>query len=159
MKQDVKVGTSINRSNQIGPPRFSIAIHSLVWLARSGKLLTSSKMASQVSSHPTFLRKVLSQLAGAGIVGTKEGRDGGYSLKIPAERLTLGDVYEAVRPECLICSDNVPECEGIIKQMDNALEEIVNEAELELIKKLKQYTLEQFMQKIDFTHNTEECFK
>ncbi|MFB5282396.1 MULTISPECIES: Rrf2 family transcriptional regulator [Peribacillus] len=146
-----------NRNQQIGPPRFAIAIHSLVWLAQSGRILTSAKIASQVNSHATFLRRVLAQLAAAGIVDTKEGRDGGYSLKVPADELTLGDVYEAVRPECLICSDT-PECGEIGKQLDHALEELLNEAEFEMINKLKKYTLEQFMENIDFSHSEQECF-
>ncbi|MEH6945783.1 Rrf2 family transcriptional regulator [Bacillus sp. JJ634] len=146
-----------NRNQQIGPPRFAIAIHSLVWLAQSGRILTSAKIALQVNSHATFLRRVLAQLAAAGIVDTKEGRDGGYSLKVPSDELTLGDVYEAVRPECLICSDT-PECGEIGKQLDHALEELLNEAEFEMINKLKKYTLEQFMENIDFSYSEQECF-
>ncbi|MFF2289348.1 RrF2 family transcriptional regulator [Peribacillus butanolivorans] len=148
--------SSGNRNNQIGPPRFAIAIHSLVWLAQSGKLLTSSAIASKVNSHATFLRRVMAQLAVAGIVGTKEGRDGGYSLKVPASQLTLADVYQAVRPECLVCMET-SECGEVGKQLDTALEEIMNEAEQETLRLLKGYTLEEFMKKIDFANFEKEC--
>ena len=144
--------SSSAKNNPIGPPRFAIAIHSLVWLAQSGKLLTSSVIASKVHSHATFLRRVMAQLAVAGIVETKEGREGGYSLKIPADILTLADVYQAVRPECLDFLDT-SECGEVGKQLDHALEEIMNEAEQESLKLLKGYTLAQFMDKIDFSES------
>ncbi|MGE7604607.1 Rrf2 family transcriptional regulator [Peribacillus sp. NPDC097675] len=144
--------SSITKNNKIGPARFSIAIHSLVWLAQSGELLTSSVIASKVDSHATFLRRVMAQLAVAGIVETKEGREGGYSLNIPADVLTLADVYLAVRPECLD-SLVTSECGEVGKQLDHALEEIMIEAEQETLKLLKGYTLEQFMYKIDFSES------
>lgn len=144
--------SSSTKNNQIGPARFAIAIHSLVWLAQSGKLLTSSVIASKVHSHATFLRRVMAQLAVAGIVETKEGREGGYSLHVPADILTLADVYLAVRPECLDFLDT-SECGEVGKQLDHALEEIMNEAEQETLKLLKGYTLEQFMDKIDFSES------
>lgn len=141
--------SSSTRNNQIGPPRFAIAIHSLVWLAQSEKLLTSSMIASKVHSHATFLRRVMAQLASAGIVVTKEGREGGYSLNVAIDVLTLADVYQAVRPERLECL-NTSECEEVEKQLDHVLEGIMNEAEQETLKLLKRYTLEQFMNKMDF---------
>lgn len=141
--------SSSTRNNQIGPPRFAIAIHSLVWLAQSEKLLTSSMIASKVHSHATFLRRVMAQLAAVGIVVTKEGREGGYSLNVAINVLTLADVYQAVRPERLECL-NTSECGEVEKQLDHALEGIMDEAEQETLKLLKRYTLEQFMNKMDF---------
>ncbi|WP_245237859.1 Rrf2 family transcriptional regulator [Paenibacillus etheri] len=66
----------------IGPPRFKIAVHSIVWLAKSGSILSSAMIASQVNSHATFMRRVMQSLATVGIVESKGGREGGYVLLI-----------------------------------------------------------------------------
>ncbi|MGX2960948.1 RrF2 family transcriptional regulator [Peribacillus sp. JNUCC 23] len=146
-----------NKLSQIGPPRFAIAVHALIWLAKSSKLQTSSILAEQVNSHATFLRRVLAQLADSGIVETKEGRDGGYSLKIPAQKLTLADIYITVKPECIRYGEEEVECGKAGKQLDQLLEEILNKAEHETIKYLKAITLEQVMDTIDFTDFEKSC--
>ncbi len=81
----------------IGPPRFAVAVHILVGLARSGCNLSSTTIADQVHSHATFMRRILARLAHAGLVEAREGRDGGYRLKLPAEQITLADVFAAIR--------------------------------------------------------------
>jgi Rrf2 family transcriptional repressor of oqxAB len=69
--------STANRGVNIGPPRFKIAIHSIVWLAKSGSILSSAMIADQVDSHATFMRRVMQALAAAGIVESKGGREGG----------------------------------------------------------------------------------
>jgi Rrf2 family transcriptional regulator, repressor of oqxAB len=144
---------SANRSSQIGPPRFGIAVHVLVWLAQSGGLLSSATIACQVNSHATFLRRVLALLASSGIVEAKEGRDGGYSLKIPADKLTLADVYMAVRSECTDSGERGEsmDCGEAGKQLDSVLEAIMNEAEQQTVEFLKGYTLKDLMENVDFS--------
>jgi len=83
----------------IGPPRFAVAVHILVGLARSGCNLSSATIADQVHSHATFMRRILARLSHAGLVEAREGRDGGYSLKLPPEQITLADVFAAIRCE------------------------------------------------------------
>ncbi|TXK83890.1 Rrf2 family transcriptional regulator [Paenibacillus sp. N3.4] len=140
-----------SRINQIGPPRFGIAVHALVWLANSGGVLSSAVIAGQVNSHSTFLRRVLALLTQFGIVEAREGRDGGYYLKIPADRLTLADVYIAVKSECTeVCTESDVDCGEAGKQLDYALERIMSEAEDQTITWLKRYTLADLMQGIDF---------
>lgn len=133
---------STNRNNLIGPPRFAIAVHSLVLLAQCGCIMTSGAIAAKVNSHPTFLRRVLAQLAGADIVEAREGRDGGYVLKAHPDRLTLADVYLAVRQEepetCP--GEQSPECANAAKQIDNQLEAIIAETEKRTVDLLKQHT-------------------
>lgn len=139
-----------NRNNPIGPPRFAIAVHTLVFLAHCGCMMTSGAIAKQVNSHPTFLRRVLAQLAGAGIVEAREGRDGGYSLKANPDKVTLADIYVAVRLECTEqCPGEVSsECESATRQIDQQLEEIMEQAERRTYDLLKQYTLSDIMNKL-----------
>jgi Rrf2 family protein len=45
---------------------------------------------------PRFLEQIFQDLKRAGIVGSKRGPQGGYSLSHPAESITLGDVVRAL---------------------------------------------------------------
>lgn len=141
-----------HKLNQIGPPRLRIATHALVRLAHSDDVLSSAAIATQVNSHATFLRRVLACLSKSGIVEAREGRDGGYYLKRPVDELTLAEIYEAVKTEeeCTETASESPECLEVIVQLDQILEDIMNHAELEMIKYLQKYTLRDVMNEITF---------
>jgi Rrf2 family transcriptional repressor of oqxAB len=131
-----------NRVSQLGPPRFAVAVHILVWLARSGCSLSSSVIADQVKSHATFMRRVLATLAQAGIVEAREGRDGGYSLKVPADSITLADVFMAVRCEPAEAdAEGDGDCGAQGAQLDQALLEIMNNVDRLTIEYLRGYTI------------------
>lgn len=140
----------ISRINQIGPARFGIAVHSLIWLAQTGTVLSSVTLANQVDSHATFVRRVFALLAQFGIVDSREGRDGGYYLLIPVDKLTLADIYIAVKgtePE----TEESEACAAAREQLDSNLESIMLEVEEKTIEVLKQYTLADLMKDIDFS--------
>ncbi len=83
----------------------------------------------------------------SGIVEAREGRDGGYLLKVPPEQLTLADVYLAVNSE--ISADlGSADCGEAGIQLDNALEEITNTAEQQLITTLRRYTVADLVQRV-----------
>jgi len=131
-----------NRSGQVGPPRFAVAVHALVWLAQSERVQSSASIACQVNSHATFLRRVMNPLAQAGLVEAREGRDGGYCLKLPPERITLADVYSAVKLEPAEAAEP-PECDGKAEglKLHLALNDIMNEVEQMTIETLKKHTI------------------
>lgn len=141
--------STANRGINIGPPRFKIAVHSIVWLAQCGNMLSSAMIADQVDSHATFMRRVMQQLAAAGIVESKGGRDGGYFLRTPADQLTLGDIYSAVSNVCSEPEINV-DCGEAGEQLDVELEKILREAEQRTIDYLREYTIAEVMKRIDF---------
>lgn len=150
----MSVISTSGRNSQIGPPRFAVAVHILVWLARSGSFLSSATIADQVNSHATFMRRVLATLAQSGLVETREGRDGGYSLKIPAERITLADVYAAVKCDGTDATDN-NECSGSApkgpcdevdprernERLEHALIEIMNTVDRQTLEYLRGHTI------------------
>lgn len=149
---------SSNRGSQIGPPRFAIAVHVLTWLAKSGSFLSSASIASEVNSHATFLRRVLATLVQSGLVEAREGRDGGYSLRLPADRITLADIYMAVKSEPCEAAVKPDSCEAVENvdcgnegaQLDRTLEHIMNEADLLTVEYLKKYSIADLIQGIDF---------
>ncbi|QGQ98928.1 Rrf2 family transcriptional regulator [Paenibacillus psychroresistens] len=141
----------MSRINQIGPARFGIAVHALIWLAQTGEVLSSVTLANQVNSHATFLRRIMALLAQFTIVDSREGRDGGYYLKIPANKLTLAEIYMAVKGSE---SDEeiAEECGEAGKQLDSNLEAVMLEVEQKTIEVLQQYTLSDLMKDVDFSN-------
>ncbi|CAM4446931.1 MAG: Rrf2 family transcriptional regulator [Paenibacillus macerans] len=130
-----------NRSVQIGPPRFGIAVHALILLAKCEGPLSSAAIASNVQSHATFLRRVLAQLTHTGIVEAREGRNGGYYLKRRPDQITLADIFLAVKSDC--CEQEVQEeCTS----GQQKLEAIMGEVQKQAVELLKQHTLADLMQ-------------
>jgi Rrf2 family transcriptional repressor of oqxAB len=79
--------------------RFAMAVHALALLAQSEEGHPSEFVAGSVNTHAVFLRRVLRQLAAAGLVEAREGRGGGYRLTRPAGRISLAEVYRVMEPE------------------------------------------------------------
>jgi Rrf2 family transcriptional repressor of oqxAB len=141
--------SAANRGVNIGPPRFKIAVHSIVWLAKSGSILSSAMIASQVKSHATFMRRVMQALAAAGIVESKGGREGGYILRKAADQITLGEIYAAVSSGSAEPEVDV-ECGEAGEQLDMEIERILHEAEQQTIDYLRQYTIANVMDRVQF---------
>lgn len=77
--------------------RFSVAVHILTLLqASGGEPVTSEYIAGSVNTNPSFVRRMLSALAKAGITTSQMGTGGGALLARPADDVTLLDVYRAV---------------------------------------------------------------
>jgi Rrf2 family transcriptional repressor of oqxAB len=141
--------STASRGVNIGPPRFKIAVHSIVWLAKSGSILSSAMIANQVNSHATFMRRVMQSLATAGIVESKGGREGGYILRKSADQITLGEIYSAVSTVSAETDFDV-DCGGAGEQLDVELEKILQEAEQRTIDYLRQYTIANVMDRVEF---------
>ncbi|UOY93330.1 Rrf2 family transcriptional regulator [Ectobacillus sp. JY-23] len=76
---------------------FTIAVHSLVYLAYVPEHMASSEqIAKNVATHPARIRKIMSCLRKNGFVRTKEGIGGGYILSCNPNETTLAQVYRAV---------------------------------------------------------------
>ena len=77
--------------------RFAVAVHALAMLAvHKDERQTSRYIASSVATNPVVIRRLLAQLARAGIVESSHGAKGGFRLAKPAARVSLHDVYLAV---------------------------------------------------------------
>ena len=57
---------------------FATAVHAMVLLYHKKTTLSSDALSKNICTHPARIRKVMSRLAKAGLVSTKEGIDGGY---------------------------------------------------------------------------------
>ncbi|MFN7940317.1 MAG: Rrf2 family transcriptional regulator [Thermoanaerobaculia bacterium] len=80
--------------------RMTVAVHALTLLAEpGGKWCASDWIAASVNTHPVVVRRTLAALQAAGLVEGQAGAKGGYRLAIPGRRVTLADVYRAMRDE------------------------------------------------------------
>lgn len=73
----------------------------------------SSKEIAEIYELPVdLLGKVMQALARSGLVEAEHGAKGGYRLKCPLERISLGSVIEAIegRTRLVKCQSDVDEC-------------------------------------------------
>jgi len=76
---------------------FGTGLHVMLALAYNpGVRLSSLDLASSMGANPVTVRRVVSQLAAAGLVDTQPGPGGGAMLARPADRITVGHVHEAL---------------------------------------------------------------
>ena len=75
------------------------ALRVVAYLAASGgKAETTREIAAGTRVPVGYLAKVLQSLSKAGIVRSQRGPNGGSVLALPAEKLTIYDVVQAVDP-------------------------------------------------------------
>ena len=80
--------------------RFAVAVHILTLLETGrGEPLTSGYIAGSVNTNPAVVRRILSLLARAGLTRARMGAGGGTILALPADEITLREVYRAVECE------------------------------------------------------------
>ena len=77
--------------------RFAVAVHVLSLMAWSGEEpLKSEQVAESVNTNPVVIRRILKELAEAGLVVSQTGSLGGSRLANDAAKMTLLDVYQAL---------------------------------------------------------------
>jgi Rrf2 family protein len=79
--------------------RFAVAVHVLTLMAWSDEEpLKSEQVAESVNTNPVVIRRMLCELAEAGLVVSQTGSMGGSRLASDPSKMTLLDVYQAL--EC-----------------------------------------------------------
>jgi Rrf2 family protein len=79
--------------------RFTVAIHVLCLLAaQHPQPLTSEVIAGSVNTNPVVIRRILGVLRKAGLVKSQPGVSGGWELVAKPESITLGGLYQIIRP-------------------------------------------------------------
>ena len=134
--------------------QFQIAIHILTLLYQAeadGELLSSDYIAASININPALLRKEISNLRNYGLVSSKEGKNGGYSLGKASQLIKLSDVYSAVKNQPVLgLAKNKPHPDCPIgKQISKHMDSLYIEMENTLLKKLGSMTLAEFSKKFD----------
>ena len=127
--------------------RFQIATHILTLLYHSnGEVLSSDYIAGSVNANPALIRKELSNLRKHGLVESKEGKTGGYTLGKPADQITLADVYTAVKSAStfgLAKNQAHPDC-IVGKQVNKHIGDLYQDIDQNISKQLSSITLADF---------------
>lgn len=126
--------------------RFAVAIHTLSLLDASDGHITSEWIAASVNTNPVVIRRMISQLAKAGIVRTQPGVAGAQMTR-PAAEITLLDIYRAAqndaKDELFAIHENPnPNCD-IGRNIQAELETVFQRAQKAMEHELEQITLKQ----------------
>ncbi len=136
--------------------RFAINIHILTILANVGKgemvgmvWVSSEFIAGSIDINPVLVRKEISHLRKAGLVESKEGKNGGSALAKPASKIFLSDVYKSVyeRPVLGNVKNHSNAHCPIAQQINEHIEVLYQSAEDAILEKLGCTTLQQFSDK------------
>ena len=127
--------------------KFATAVHILSLLSLSpGEWLTSEYIAGSLNTNPALVRKELVSLRAAGLIESKEGKNGGSRLARPASAIRLSDVFAAVKETHVFgFSPNMPNpaC-PVGAGIKNALDDLFTEIDDSIYNKLKHFTLAAF---------------
>ena len=87
-------------------------VYILCYLSRqdAGRVTAAGPIAEAMNVPPEQAAKVLQSMTRAGLVRSERGRRGGYALAKPVERLTLGEVFDALGPDELVQAQGVRMC-------------------------------------------------
>ena len=93
------------------------ALRAILVLAQAdpGQPMRADEIARSTGSPANYLAKTLNLLAKAGLVSSARGPQGGFTLVVPAEQLSLArivDCFEEARPSTRCLLGNRP-CDGL----------------------------------------------
>jgi len=121
------------------------AVRAMVYLAQLGaeRRAATSQIAQEKQIPPSFLAKIVSQLAVAGLLHTSRGAHGGVSLARSPEEITLLDVVEAIDGPILL-NECVSENGACVFGDSCAIRPIWCDTQKELVARLRGTNFAQF---------------
>ena len=123
--------------------QLSDVLHVLLHMAEGDGPATSETLAAAMKTNPVVLRRLMGGLRDAGFVASEKGHGGGWVLSCALDRITLGDVYQALGAPRLVSlgfrEDN-PGC-LVALAVNEALAGAAQEAEALLLKRFGAVTL------------------
>lgn len=124
--------------------QFSVASHVMAALgANYGEPLRSTELAGSVNAEPSFVRRVVSKLAKAGLVTTTRGKNGACMLARPPERITLLEIYRASEAPPAFAVHSYPVQEGcrISRNIKGCMDDVLRDAQDGFEQRLARRTL------------------
>jgi Rrf2 family transcriptional regulator, cysteine metabolism repressor len=113
----------------------------LARLHGSGELATIEHLAETEAVPANFLAQILLHLRDDGLISSRRGNRGGYTLARPADEISIYDILIAVEGQCLQLSGNFQGRSG--RRLKQVWDEISNV----LVEKTKTYTLDRLATK------------
>ncbi|HEY1406238.1 MAG TPA: Rrf2 family transcriptional regulator [Spirochaetota bacterium] len=129
---------------------FALALHAMILMVYSEQeLLTSSALSEKLNVHPVRIRKILALLKKNGLIESREGIHGGFSLNCNPDKVTLKEIYnitqkDVLKPRCHDCSKHC----RIGANIENVLIQIFEKADENVQDFLEEYTLRKVVKMI-----------
>ncbi|WP_292010238.1 Rrf2 family transcriptional regulator [Chryseobacterium sp.] len=127
--------------------RFATAIHIMILLAKSpDQWLTSDWIAGSVNVNPVIVRKEIGVLRGAGLIISRQGKEGGSQLARNAEKITISEIYAAVKNADVLGKKNQnpnPSC-SVGKEINNHLNILFEDTDKLVLDFLEDKNLQKF---------------
>ncbi|MCA6068626.1 Rrf2 family transcriptional regulator [Chryseobacterium sp. RG1] len=127
--------------------RFATAIHIMTLLAKSPQdWLSSEWIAGSININPAIVRKEISVLREAGLIVSKQGKEGGSQLAKNAGSITISEIYSVVKNTDVLGKKNQnpnPAC-SVGKEINNHLTRLFIETDELVVKFLGNKSLQEF---------------
>lgn len=121
----------------------SIAVHGMILVARSDKLVNVNQIAELTSSSRHHVAKVFQRLVKENFINSNRGPSGGFSLKKAPNEISFLDVYEAIEGKIEItkCPLDKPIC-----PFDKCIfKNVINDLTLNFRDYMEKQTLDQYL--------------
>jgi len=132
--------------------RFATAIHIMTLLAKSPQeWLTSEWMAGSININPAIVRKEISVLREAGLIASRQGKDGGSQLARNADQISISEIYRAVKNTEVLGKKNQnpnPAC-SVGKEINIHLNTLFEETDLLVSQFLGDKSLKEFSEQFE----------
>ncbi|MBU2887775.1 Rrf2 family transcriptional regulator [Gilvimarinus agarilyticus] len=128
--------------------RLSRVLHVLIHLNRSDGPVTSETLANMLATNPVVVRRTMALLRTQGYVQSSKGHNGGWALTKPLADISLLDIHNALGESSIFTigltdeHDNCP----IEIAVNEALKDVMNEAENLMLKRFGEITLDKLEQ-------------
>ncbi|MEN4760227.1 MULTISPECIES: Rrf2 family transcriptional regulator [unclassified Chryseobacterium] len=127
--------------------RFATAIHIMILLAKSPQeWLNSEWLAGSININAVVVRKEIIVLKEAGLIVSRQGKEGGSQLSRKAESITISEIYSAVKNTELLGKKNQnpnPIC-AVGRDINNHLDHLFTETDRLVLNFLGDKTLQEF---------------
>jgi Rrf2 family protein len=132
--------------------RFATAVHIMTLLAKSPQeWLTSEWIAGSINLNPAMVRKEISVLREAGLITSKQGKEGGSQLGKDAENISISEIYAAVKNTEVLGKKNNnpnPAC-SVGKEINVHLNTLFEETDRLVINFLGDKSLKEFSEQFE----------
>jgi len=126
-------------------------LHVLLHMARHEGPMTSDGIARMLGTNPVVVRRTMAGLRDSGYVRSEKGHGGGWVIEADLEAVSLLDVHRAVGgPHLFAIGNEHPNAGCAVERVVNeALEDVLSEAEALLVARLGTVSLAELARRFD----------
>ena len=131
--------------------RFAVAVHILTFLARDRKYAhRSEEIAASICTNPSVVRRILGDLARAGLTSSLLGKGGGALLARGPKKITLLEIFNAVEDQSLVAMHRTPPSKAcdIGRTIQPVLRSVTQKAEAAFFAELGEHSLKDVLRSV-----------